>query len=268
VSVTEDEAPWREPIHARYPDSALFGLPGVDQLRARLDGRAPAPPIHYLTGMEPTEVGLGTSAFSMPATRWLLSPQGLISVGTLAILADGPLGCAIQSALPPLTALATSELSLRVLRPARANGSLIARGTLVHAGRSIGLSSVQIFDGDGHLLADGSSLCFIRSLPVEAAAEAPATPSAPPDSEPEPPRLFERPALGEIVGQDVWDRMSGLEFFEARLAGELPNPPIHYLTGAGPVEVGAGEAILHDALPRMALHPAGDGRGRLDRDGG
>jgi uncharacterized protein (TIGR00369 family) len=103
---------------------------------------------------------------------------------------------------------------------------------------------VQIFDGDGHLLADGSSLCFIRSLPVEAAAEAPATPSAPPDSEPEPPRLFERPALGEIVGQDVWDRMSGLEFFEARLAGELPNPPIHYLTGAGPVEVGAGEAIF------------------------
>jgi uncharacterized protein (TIGR00369 family) len=257
VSVTQDEAPWREPIHARYPDSALFGLPGVDQMRAHLDGRAPKPPIHYLTGMEPTEVGLGTSAFSMPATRWLLSPQGLISVGTLAILADGPLGCAIQSALPPLTAYATSELSLRVLRPARANGSLIARGTLVHAGRSIGLSGVQIFDGVGHLLADGSSLCFIRSLPAEAAAEAPARPSAPPDSEPEPPRLFDRPALGELVGQDVWDRMSGLEVFEAQLAGELPKPPIHYLTGAGPVEVGAGEAVFTMPCHEWLCSPLG-----------
>src|SRR3954449_3087809 len=118
--MTGEVAPWQEPVHARYPDRALFDLPGVEQLRASVHGDVPSPPISYLTGMRPTDVGLGTAAFSMPATEWLLAPQGLLSVGTLAILADGPLGCAIQSVLPPRTAYATSELSLRLLRPARA----------------------------------------------------------------------------------------------------------------------------------------------------
>jgi uncharacterized protein (TIGR00369 family) len=152
----------------------------------------------------------------------MLAPQGLISVGTLAILADGPLGCAVQSALPPRTPFATSELSLRLLRPARAGGTLIARGALVHAGRSIGLSTVQIFDGEGHLLADGSSLCFIR--PATAAA-APSSAPSPPVQSDDSPRLYQRPALGEVLGQDVWDSMSGLEVLEGQIAGEIPKPP-------------------------------------------
>src|SRR3954470_10130267 len=138
--MTADIAPWQEPIEARYPDPALLDHPGIDQIRALIDGRGPKPPIHYLTGMKPTEVGLGSCTFVMPATPWLLAPQGLISVGTLAILADRPLRCALQSALSPRTAYATSELSLRALRPARAGETLIARGSLVHAGRSVGLS--------------------------------------------------------------------------------------------------------------------------------
>ena len=94
-------------------------------------------------------------------------------MGTLAILADGPLGCAVQSALPPATAYATSELSLRVLRPVRAEHN---------------------------------------------------------DHDP-----FERRELGEVIGQEVWDRMSGLEVFRTQLAGDLPFPPIHFLTGAAAV---------------------------------
>jgi uncharacterized protein (TIGR00369 family) len=251
-----EQAPWREPLDARYPDPALFALPGIEQLRATLtDG--PRPPIHYLTGMRPTEVGLGTSAFSMPATRWLLSPQGLISVGTLAILADGPLGCAVQSALPSLTAYATSELSLRVLRPARADGTLIARATLVHAGRSLGLSRVQITDRDGHLLADGSSLCFIRQPSDSAAPSTPAESSAPPDLGPEPPHLYERPEIGELVGQDVWDRMSGLEVLQAHIAGDLPKPPIHFLTGSQPVEATAGHAAFTMPAHEWLCSPLG-----------
>jgi uncharacterized protein (TIGR00369 family) len=252
-----EQAPWREPLEARYPDPALFGLPGIEQLRAILDGQAPKPPIHYLTGMRPTEVGLGTSAFSMPASRWLLSPQGLISVGTLAILADGPLGCAVQSALPPSTAYATSELSLRVLRPARADGILIARGTLVHAGRSLGLSRVQIMDLDGHLLADGSSLCLIRQPSDSVAAATPAEQSAGPEPGLEPPHLYERPEIGELVGQDVWDRMSGLEVLEAHIAGELPKPPIHFLTGSRPVEATAGHAAFTMPAHEWLCSPLG-----------
>jgi uncharacterized protein (TIGR00369 family) len=235
------EAPWREQVVAAYPDPALFALSGIEQLRAFLDGRAPKPPIGHLTGMDLTDVGLGTAAFSMPASRWLLSPQGLISAGTLAILADGPLGCAVQSALPPATAYATSELSLRVLRPVRAGGTLVARGSLVHASRSLALSTVQIVDDSGRLLADGSSLCFVMP-PSPSSSRQPAAPPADIPDEHNRYGPFERPELGEVIAQGVWERMGGFEVLRSQLAGDLPFPPIHFLTGAGPVEVGEGLA--------------------------
>jgi len=247
---SEDTGPWREPVRGGYPDPGLFGLPGVEQLRAFLSDGAPRPPISHLTGMAPTEVGLGTATFSMPASRWLLSPQGLISIGTLAMLADGPLGCAVQSALPATTGYATSELSLRLLRPARAGGTLVARGTLVYGGRSVALSSVQIIDERGRLVADGSSMCFVRPSgggppPAMATAGAPEAERASGAGAREDPH--ERPELGETLGQEVWKRMSGLEVLEAQLGGDLAYPPLHFLTGLHPVEVAAGEAVF--ALP-------------------
>ena len=37
----------------------------------------------------------------MPVTDRLLFPQGVVSGATLGILVDAPLGCAVQTALPP-----------------------------------------------------------------------------------------------------------------------------------------------------------------------
>ncbi|HUR85993.1 MAG TPA: PaaI family thioesterase [Solirubrobacteraceae bacterium] len=201
-----------------------------------------------------TEVGLAGASFTMPATRWLLSPQGVISLGTLAVLADGPLGCAVHSALPPATGYATSELSLRLLRPARAGGTFVARGRLVHAGKSLALSSVQIVDAGGRLLADGSSLCFVRSLRG-------ASPPPPAERADEPgphsPDPYERPELGRPVGQEAWVQLSGLEVLQAIIAGDLPNPPIHYLTGLRATQVASGEATFTMPCHEWLCSPLG-----------
>lgn len=244
MSLAVDGAPWREPARGGYPPPASAELPGIEQLRALVDGAVPAPPVGRLMGMTLTDVGLGNATFSLPATRWLLSPQGLISVGTLAILADGPLGCAVHSALPARTGYATSEMSLRLLRPVRAGGTLVARGTLVHAGRSLALSGVQIADERGRLLADGSSMCFVRPLRGSSATAALRGEPAGPTGSRDP---WERPELGGVIQQDVWERMSGLEVLQAQLAGDLPHPPLHFLTGVRPTEVAAGSAVF--ALP-------------------
>jgi uncharacterized protein (TIGR00369 family) len=53
--------------------------------------------------------------------------------------------------------------------------------------------------------------------------------------------------LGEVLPQEVWERMSGLEVLQAQLAGELAPPPLHYLTGVRPTSAAAGEAVF--ALP-------------------
>lgn len=236
---------WREPVRGGYPDPALFALPGIDQLRALLDGRAPTCPIDHLLGLRLTEAGAGQATFTMPASPWLVSPQGTITVGTLAMLADGPLGCAVWSTLPPKTAYTTSELSLRVVRPVQVGTLLTAKGRVVHAGRRIGLSEVWIENAAGQLVAHGSSLCFVfppAALPAPAGGLA-----AVEGREYATPDPYLRPAHGEVIAQEVWDKMSGLEVLTAMLAGELPAPPLRYLTGLRPVEAGPGHAVF--ALP-------------------
>ncbi|HJP64691.1 MAG TPA: PaaI family thioesterase [Actinomycetota bacterium] len=236
---------WEEPVRGAYPDQRIFfGLNGVDQIASFLDRRAPPPPISHLTGMHPTAVGDGTSEFGMPASEWLVSPAGWIQLGTLAILADGPLGCAVQTALPPATPYTTAEISMTAVRPVGPNaGRLLCKGRLIHAGRSLGLSEATIEDEGGRLVAHGTSRCFIFP------------PLAPPPDEPprlervEPPAYdtpnpYEREPAGSVVPQEVWDRSSGLEVMEGLIAGQLPSPPIHHLTGLRPTEAAEGSSTF------------------------
>ena len=240
-----DPAPvWREPARGAHPDPAVFGLAGVEQLRAALAGYQPRAPLSYLTGLRLVEVGIGTAVFEMPLSGWLRAPQGGISIGPLAIAADAALGCAVQSGLPAATPFTTSELSLRMLAPAQPGTTVIARGELIHARRRIALSEVSLTDAHGRLLAHGSSLCFV--LPqLDPVSEPPTRLERPPPERYETPDPWERAPQGDVVGQEVWDRLSGLEVMRGRLAGELgPTAPITQLTGLRLDAVSEGEAVF------------------------
>ena len=107
---------WEEPVRGFYTDPGQFvALSGLDLLRSMLEGGL-GPPIRYLFGLELTSVEPGGVTFTMPVTDWLLFPQGVVSGATLGILVDAPLGCAVQTALPPATPFTTAEISLRFLR--------------------------------------------------------------------------------------------------------------------------------------------------------
>ncbi|MBI4260269.1 MAG: PaaI family thioesterase, partial [Actinobacteria bacterium] len=180
---------WREPPRGGYPDMRLFALSGLEQMRSYMRGYGVPPPIARLTGMRPSAVEPGDVTFTMPATGWLLSPAGVIGGGVLAILADAPLGSAVQTALPPFTPYTTAELSMTFLRPATPESGLLAcRGTLIHAGRSIGLSACTIHDERGRLLAHGTSRCHVFP-PVAPPPEGPPDIGEPagPDPDPDPP---------------------------------------------------------------------------------
>ena len=158
---------WTEPVQGGYPDPRMFlSLSGLEQLRAFIHGQAPAPPMSHLTGMRPTQVGPGTATFSMPVTGWLLSPPGLLQLGTLAILADGSLGCAVQTALAAATPYTTAEMSITGTRPVHPGMQrLVARGGLIHASRSLALSDVRIEDEQGRLVA--ASIPNATFVPLE-----------------------------------------------------------------------------------------------------
>lgn len=177
--------------------------------------------------MRLTEAAAGTATFEMPLTGWLCSPQGAISIGSLTMPTDAAMGCALQTVLPAGTLSVTTELSLRVLRPARPGTRVVARGTVIEARRTLGLTQVRLTDETGKLVAHGSSLLLVQPLrpaPAKTGAQPPAPQSEGPD-----PWQDSPPAT--TLEQEVWDGMSGLQVLSAQLAGELALPPIHYLTG-------------------------------------
>lgn len=249
---------WREPARGGYPDPRVIALSG----RERLDGwrrlKFPPPPLYHLTGAMPTAFGDGTAEAEMPASDWLLNSAGLIGGGTLAILADIAFGCSVETKLPAATPYATAELSLTFLRPARPGVTLTAGGQAIHVGRAVGLSETFVIDPrDDTLLAHGTSRLSI----LPRIDPAPEPPDAPADSGPqahETPDPFERPAPTDgVLAQEVWDELPGREIVSRQIAGELPPPPIHALTGIAPTEVSDGRATMRMPATEWLNSPTG-----------
>jgi uncharacterized protein (TIGR00369 family) len=234
----------------------LFGLSGVEQLRVFLSGKVPLPPLHYLTGLRPTEVGVGTATFIMPITPWLRTPQGLAIGGDVAILADGPLGCAVQTVLPPATPFTTSELSISMVRPVPPSGQLIARGRLVHGGRQLALSEAFVTDDTGRLIAACTSRCVILPPVPDVPHPPDEVPMvAPLDDEWIPP--YQRTVRGTVLGQDIWATRDGLEVLHALIAGELPRPPLGHLLGIRAVEADEGRCAYTMPATHWVTSPSG-----------
>ena len=85
----------RERFRGSIGDLRVFQRPGLESARRFVRGELPLFPISRLTGMRPTDVGLGKATFAMPVTRWLEDGFGLYWGGVYALFADAPLACAI-----------------------------------------------------------------------------------------------------------------------------------------------------------------------------
>lgn len=226
---------WEEPLRGSFGDPSSLRLSGVERMRLTARGRAAPPPIHHLTGLTPIEAGFGTSTFAMPVSPWLQSTvPGLMTGGIMAFLADGPLGTAILTVLPPMGYMTTTDLSLSFLAPATLDsGTLVGRARLVHGGRSVALSEVTIQDGLGRFLAHGTSRGFLLTAPdAPAASDEVAAPSVYENPDP----YLRRPVAGSPMSQDEWNRTSGLEMLRRCISDRTAAPPIHYLTGLRPIE--------------------------------
>ncbi len=233
---------WEEPVRGSFGDPYALSLPGIERMRASTRGQGPKPPIHHLTGLIPVEAGFGSSTFRMPVTPWLQTTvPGVMVGGIIAFLADGPLGTAIVTMLPPLQYMTTSDLSLSFLQPATLDsGALVGRARLIHGGRSVALSEVTVEDSLGRHLAHGTSRGFILT--------APGAPSQPMEVESQgaypTPDPYLRPVAGSPVSQDDWNRMTGLEVLRLCIEDRTYAPPIYHLTGLRPTQAGEGSCTF------------------------
>jgi uncharacterized protein (TIGR00369 family) len=244
--VASSEVPiWEEQARGFYADPGQFlALSGLDSLRSMLEGGSLPPPIRYLCGLQMSAVEPGSVSFTMPVSDWLLFPQGIVSGATLGFLVDLPLGCTVQTALPPATPFSTAEISFKFLRTVvPRSGTLTARGRLIHAGKTVAVSLVEVSDDAGRLLAVASTRCTILpriEAPREVVEQAlknplhliePAWPS---------PHPYQRPVKGEVLPQEIWDQRTGLEIMRALIEGELPAPPLSNLCGIVPFDAEEG----------------------------
>lgn len=247
-------AVWEEPVRGGYPPEWFMALSGQAR-NHRFSEVCPPPPVAHLTGARPIEWGLGTSRSVMPASGWLLSPQGRIPLGALAILADLAFGTSIGPALPPGGIFTTAELSLTRVQERRATGNLLAHGRTLHHNASSALTEAQLHDGEGRLVAAGTSRLKLFPPPPELPRIPDPMPSVdtPAHTTPDP---WEREPRGEVLDEERWRDRSGREVLEAQIHGELPAPPISHLTGLRVLEVGEGRASVAMPASEWLCSPA------------
>jgi uncharacterized protein (TIGR00369 family) len=242
----------QEPVRGFVPDVGLMALPGIERLRAMVDGHLPWSPMQHLTGARPVQVGHGSCTVVMPASPWFQTQAGFFVSGVTALVADFALSGAILSALPAWSFPVTSDINFTFLRPVRVNaGKLIARGKLIDAGRNQGTSEVLVEDGDGRLLAHATTRCFVRSMEPQEASFIPPVPQAYDSPDP-----FERPIPEDLpVPGDLSD-LSGLEVARMVASGELP-APFMMLTGVLDFEVQQGRISVSFPATPWFQSPAG-----------
>jgi uncharacterized protein (TIGR00369 family) len=216
-------APWREPVRGGHPDPILAAGPGIEFLQAMLLGDTPAPPLSRLTGMQPVQLSAERAQFTLPLSPWLCGDEGRVPLGVLAIPADAAMACAIIAALPAGTAITTSELAMRQVRPAPPDGVLLTTATVLDLGPPVALAEVTVTDEAGALIARGGSLCVILPFTAEG------------DPGPGEPASGSTPAAdgidGAPAGPDPWRR--------AR-----PGAGLSALTGLTAVAIAPGEAAF------------------------
>lgn len=150
---------WQDPVASA---TAGFELSGLDYMRAIAAGELPPPPIAVTMRMGPTEVEKGRVVFEGQPGEEHYNPIGTVHGGYAATLLDSVLGCAVQTMLPAGTGYATASLELKYLRPlTRETGRVTAEARIVHAGRTQATAEARLTDGEGRILATGTTTCLI-----------------------------------------------------------------------------------------------------------
>ncbi len=235
-------------IAREAPQGAMWGpevlhMPGLELLRSSLERQLPDPPMTKLSGLRLSEVGLGMATTFMPASEWWQSGAGVFFAGTTAFVADLALGCSVLTSAPAGMGVTTSELSVSYLRvPTLRSQTIIGRGRLIHATRSLGLAEATLEDARGRLLGHSSSRCVLVRIDPEILA-ARRLPEAPASDAAEP---YLREVEGEVYGPEYWEATPGLTVIQQFVEGTFV-PPCFRLMGLRGVE--ADEGAMTVAMP-------------------
>jgi uncharacterized protein (TIGR00369 family) len=117
-----------------------------------------------LIGARLTAVEPGATEISLPYRDDLTQQKGFVHGGVIGMIADTACGYAAFSLMPADCSLVTVEYKINILAPAR--GSLVARGEVVKAGRSLTVARAEVYAEDGkHIASMQQTLMMLPDTP-------------------------------------------------------------------------------------------------------
>src|SRR5260370_39405012 len=100
-----------------------------------------------LIGASLSVVSAGKTEVSLPYRDDLTQQKGYIHGGIIGMIADSACGYAAYSLMPASASLVTVEYKMNILSPAR--GALLAKGSVVKAGRTLTVARAEVYAEDG-----------------------------------------------------------------------------------------------------------------------
>jgi uncharacterized protein (TIGR00369 family) len=137
-------------------------MSGLQFVQGLADGTLPLNMIAKTLGYDVTEAADGRVVITAEPNDSHLNPAGTVHGGLAATLLDSCMGLAVQSTLEKGVSQTTLEFKISLIRPITpATGPITAQGVVMSRGRRIGTAEGRITDGNGRLLAHGTTTCLI-----------------------------------------------------------------------------------------------------------
>ena len=137
-------------------------LTGLEFVQGLVDGTLPLNTIARTLGYDVTEAASGRVVVTAEPSDIHLNPAGTVHGGFAATLLDSCMGLAVQSTLEKGVGQTTLEFKISLLRPITPETGVIrAEGVVLSRGRRIGTAEGRVTDGQGRLLAHGTTTCLI-----------------------------------------------------------------------------------------------------------
>ncbi|HVL90076.1 MAG TPA: PaaI family thioesterase [Actinomycetota bacterium] len=107
-------------------------------------------------GMEFVSAADGECEMRLELKPHHLNPGGIIHGGVIATMLDAAIGLALRSARPLGSPHVTLTMSIQYIGMA-SEGTIVARGRSLHAGRRAGHGEGELVTADGRMLAKGAA---------------------------------------------------------------------------------------------------------------
>ena len=137
-------------------------MSGLQFVQGLAEGTLPLNTIAKNLGYDVSEAVSGRVVVTAEPSGIHLNPAGTVHGGLAATLLDSCMGLAVQSTLEKGVGQTTLEFKISLLRAITPDtGPIRAEGIVLSRGRRVGTAEGRITDGNGRLLAHGTTTCLI-----------------------------------------------------------------------------------------------------------